>query len=211
MAIVAKVLLVALLLGTAAHAQSPSRVRREGGRFWVECQSAPLDEVIREFAALSPLELWLDEGLSGKRVTASVKGATLKQAFEDLFEELTDVNYVFTLDPANPERVTKIYAGGGGGGRLGREPTVAAAEAEEQVMEAEDELPPELDSEAQEGLDALRELFELQNENDGQDPGAPGGTSPELEELLKNFPELERELSGIAQPTKPAKKEKPPQ
>ncbi len=207
----ARVLLVALLLGTAAHAQNPSRVRREGGRYWVECQSAPLDEMIREFAALSPLELWLDEGLSGKRVTASVKGATLKQALEDLFEELTDVNYVFTLDPANPERVTKIYAGSGGGARLGREPTVAAAEGEEPVVEAEDQLPPEPDSEAQEGLDALRQLVEQPNEDGGQAQGAPGETSSELEELLKNFPELQRELSQIATPTKPAKKAKPRQ
>ncbi len=171
--------------------------------------------MIREFAALSPMELWLEEGLSGKRVTASVKGATLKQALEDLFEELTDVNYVFTLDPANPERVTKIYAGGGGGGRLSREPTVAAAEVDEPVMEAEDELPPELDSEAlssspeaQEGLDALRELYEQQNEAAGEDPDAPGESSPELEELLESFPELQQELSEITQPTKPPKKEK---
>jgi len=82
--------------------------------------------MLREIAALSPMELWLDEGLSGKRVSADVEGATLK-ALEDLFEDVDGLNYVLTFDPSNPERVTKIYAGGGGGGRLGREPTVAAS------------------------------------------------------------------------------------
>ena len=101
-------------------------MKHERGRFWVQCQSASLEEILRELAALSPMELWLDEGLSGKRVSATVEGATLKQTIEDLLEEMTDVNYVLAFDPSNPERVTKIYAGGGGGGRLGREPTVAA-------------------------------------------------------------------------------------
>jgi type II secretory pathway component GspD/PulD (secretin) len=122
---VARVLVASLLLAMLASAQTP-RVRQEGGRFWVQCQSASLEDVIREIAALSPMELWLDEGLSDKRVTANVERATLKQALEELFEQVSDVNYVFTFDLANPERVTKIYAGGGGGGRLGREPTVAA-------------------------------------------------------------------------------------
>ncbi len=205
----ARVLVAALLLGTLAHAQTP-RVRKERGRFWIQCQSASLDEMVRELAALSPMELWLEEGLSGKRVTASIEGATLKQALEELFEEATDVNYVFTFDPANPERVTKIYAGGGGG-RLGREPTVASAEEEEppEVQEdpqAEGEYPLELDPEtlsndpdAQEGMDALRQLFEQQQ--------TEGVETPELEELLRGIPELQEELPPeLVQPAKPPKK-----
>jgi hypothetical protein len=125
---VRKLLVLALFFSPLAHGQNASRVRHERGRFWIQCQSAPLDEMLREIAALSSMELWLDEGLAGKQVSATVEGATLKQALEDLFEEVADVNYVLTFDPSNPERVTKIYAGGGGGGRLGREPTVAASE-----------------------------------------------------------------------------------
>jgi len=175
-------------------------VRHERGRFWIECQSAPLEEMLREIAALSPMELWLDEGLSGKRVSASVEGATLKQALEDLFEEVTDVNYVFTFDPSNPERVTKVYAGGGGGGRLGREPTVAASEPPEPEVEPEEdvaELPPELDPEAQEALGALRDFSDQQSAREsekedalGEEPAAP--LSPELEELLKSLPQKEK-------------------
>ncbi|MGH9392365.1 MAG: hypothetical protein ACRD1Z_22395, partial [Vicinamibacteria bacterium] len=127
-------LVLAILFSSLGHGQDVSRVRRERGRFWIQCQSAPLQEVLREIAALSPMELWLDEGLSGKRVSADVEGATLKQALEDLFEDVGGVNYVLTFDPSNPERVTKIYAGGGGG-RLGREPTVAASEAKKDQLQ----------------------------------------------------------------------------
>ncbi len=126
----ARVLLGVLLLGRLAHAQTP-RVWQEDGRFWIQCQSASLEEVVRELASLSPMELWLDEGLSSKRVTANIERATLKHALEELFEKATDVNYVFAFDRSNPERVTKIYAGSGGGGRLGREPTVAVEEESE--------------------------------------------------------------------------------
>ena len=182
-------------------------MRHERGRFWIECQSAPLEEMLREIAALSPMELWLDEGLSGKRVSATVEGATLKQALEDLFEEVTDVNYVFTFDPSNPERVTKVYAGGGGGGRLGREPTVAASEPPEPEVEPEEdvaELPPELDPEAlltspeaQETLGALRDFFDQQSARESGKEGASGEEpagplSPELEELLKSLPQKEK-------------------
>lgn len=182
-------------------------MRHERGRFWIECQSAPLEEMLREIAALSPMELWLDEGLSGKRVSASVEGATLKQALEDLFEEVTDVNYVFTFDPSNPERVTKVYAGGGGGGRLGREPTVAAPEPPEPEVEPEEdvaELPPELDPEAllaspeaQEALGALRDFLDRQTARESGEEGASGEEpagplSPELEELLKSLPQKEK-------------------
>jgi hypothetical protein len=193
-------------------------VRSEGGRFWIECRSAPLEDVLREIAAESPLELWLDEGLSGARVSASVEGATLKQALEEVFEDAKSVNYVLTFDSSNPERVTKLYAGAGGGGRLGREPTVAASEPEEPAENAE--LPPELDPEAlldspgaQDALGALREFFEMQRarqnggEGDSSDP-----SSTELEELLENLPQFPRDAfkpGPAPDPASPAKKEKP--
>ncbi len=192
-------------------------MRSEGGRFWIECQSAPLEEVLREIAADSPMELWLDEGLSEKRVSASLEGVTLKQALEEVFEEVKDVNYVLTFDPSNPERVTKLYAGGGGAGRLGREPTVAASEPEPM----EPELPPELDPEAlmsspeaQEALGVLRQFFEQQESpQDGEaadSAEAPSSELPELDELLKNLPQFSRgTFTPGPNPSQPAKKEKP--
>jgi hypothetical protein len=173
------------------------------------------------------MELWLDEGLSETRVSARVDGATLKQALEEVFEKVKDVNYVLAFDPSNPERVTKIYAGGGGGGRLGREPTVAASEPEgepppEEPAEDSPALPPELDPEAllespeaQEALGALREFVESQQnapQNDGQSDSSDA-RSPEglgLDELLKNLPELQRgSLPPGPAPAPPVKKEKP--
>jgi hypothetical protein len=119
---VARALLLALLAATFAQSQAP-RIRHEEGRFWVHCQSAPLEEILREIADLSPMELWLEEGLSAKRVTAKIERATLKQALEEIFDNAPGVNYVLSFDRANPERVTKIYAGSGGDGRLAREPS----------------------------------------------------------------------------------------
>jgi type II secretory pathway component GspD/PulD (secretin) len=121
---VARVVAAALLLGSLAQPEAP-RVRGERGRYWIQCQSAPLEEILREIADLSPMELWLDEELSQKRVTATVERATLRQALEEIFEQVAGVNYVLAFDPTNPEKVTKIYAGAGGG-RLGREPTKPA-------------------------------------------------------------------------------------
>jgi hypothetical protein len=218
---VGKLLVLAFFLPplALAHGQDAPRVRQERGRFWIQCQSAPLEETLREIAALSPMELWLDEGLSGKRVSASVEGATLKQAIEDLFEKVKDVNYVLTFDPSNPERVTKIYAGGGGGGRLGREPTVTASEPEPEPEEPQDDLDTllqELDPEAllgspeaQEALGALREHFEQQAAEGGSD-GTLEKLSPDLEELLKSLPELEGVLpEATAKPAPPTKKQEP--
>ena len=221
-----RLLVLVFFFGPLAHAQN-MRVRSEGGRFWIECQSAPLEEVLREIAAHSPMELWLDEGLSGKRVSASAEGATLKQALEEVFEEVKDVNYVLTFDPSNPERVMKIYAGGGGAGRLGREPTVAASEPE---PEMEPELPPELDPEAllespeaQEALGALRQFLEQKHALQDGDGAVSSDTPPpelselpelpelpELEDLLKNLPQLSRgSFTPGPTPPPPTKKEKP--
>lgn len=219
-------LVLVLFVAPFARAQEVS-VRSERGRFWIDCQSAPLEEVLRKVAADSPLELWLDEGLSEKRVSARVDGATLKQVLEEVFEKVKDVNYVLTFDPSNPERVTKIYAGGGGGGRLGREPTVAASEPEpepEEPAENSPTLPPELDPEAllgspeaQEALGALREFVEQQQnapQNDGQsdssEPAPPEALA--LDELLKNLPQFQSgqfEPRPAPVPANPVKKEKP--
>lgn len=114
--------MASLLIAAFAGAETP-RVRHEGGRFWIHCQSASLEEILREVADLSPMELWLEKGLSEKRVTVSIERATLKQALEEIFEKAPDVNYVLSFDRANPEKVSKIYAGSGGEGRLSREPT----------------------------------------------------------------------------------------
>lgn len=190
-----RLLVLVLLVGPFAFGQN-LQVQIEGGRFSIQCQSAPLEEVLREIAAESPMELWLDEGLSGKRVSASIEGATLKEALEEVFEEAKDVNYVLAFDPSNPERVTKIYAGGGGGGRLGREPTVAASDPEiatTDPIENGSELPPDLEPEAlldspeaQEALGALREFLEQRS---GEEAGSPDATSPELEDLIESLPE----------------------
>ncbi|MGH9392455.1 MAG: hypothetical protein ACRD1Z_22865 [Vicinamibacteria bacterium] len=216
-------LVVVLFACPPANAQDASRVQTERGRFWIECQSAPLEEMLREIAALSPMELWLDEGLSEKRVSARVEGATLKQALEEVFGEVKDVNYVLTFDPSNPERVLKVYAGGSGGGRLGREPTVTAFEPEpEEPVENPADLPPELDPEAllgspeaQDALGVLRDFFEqqkaLQNDQDADSSDAQTTDEsdlPQLQELLKNLPQFQQ---GTFTPTpaNPAKKEKP--
>ncbi|HJS73685.1 MAG TPA: hypothetical protein VJ921_05315 [Vicinamibacteria bacterium] len=118
----ARVLMASILVATLAGAQTP-RVRHEGGRFWIQCESASLEEILREIADLSPMELWIEEGLSEKRVTAKVERATMKQALEEIFEKARGVNYVLSFDRTNPEKVSKIYAGSGGEGRLAREPS----------------------------------------------------------------------------------------
>lgn len=111
-----------MLLAFSLSVRASERVRSENGRWSIECNDASLQELLSEVAAVSQVELWLDEGLEAKKVSVSVSGVTMKQAVEKLLQNVK-VNYVLYFDSANPEQVTKIYVGGGGAGRPGREPS----------------------------------------------------------------------------------------
>jgi type II secretory pathway component GspD/PulD (secretin) len=209
---VSRFLVLVLLVAPFARAQEVS-VRSERGRFWIDCQSAPLEEVLRKVAADSPMELWLDEGLSEKRVSARVDGATLKQVLEEVFEKVKDVNYVLTFDASNPERVTKIH---GGAWRPVASPGAASnrKSLENSPFRAD---PKRFAPEAQEALGALREFVEQQQnapQNDGQSDSSDAAP-PEalaLDELLKNLPQFRSDQSAprpAPVPANPVKKEKP--
>jgi hypothetical protein len=142
-----------ILTLSAAVGGASERVRIEKGRFWIECQNASLSEMLREMAAVVPMEIWLDEGVEDERLSLSLSGATMKTAVEKLFED-TKLNYVLYLDPDDAERVAKIYVGSGGGGRLGREPTLSTTGPLEPV----DELDPGQFLESPEAREALRDL-----------------------------------------------------
>lgn len=155
------------------------------------------------------MEVWIDEGAEDERVSLSLRGVTVKAAVEKLFES-SKLNYALTADPADADKVAKIYVGSGGGVRLA--PSV----------ETEEELDPEqfLESpEAQDALRALKRFLEQQKDAVATSEGAESieGVPSELEELLDSIPELPvppepatpREKDGPKPEAK--EKEKPPQ
>jgi type II secretory pathway component GspD/PulD (secretin) len=158
------------------------RVRTENERLSIECRDASLTGILREIAAVVPMEVWIDEGAEDERVSLSLRGVTVKAAVEKLFES-SKLNYALTADPADADKVAKIYVGSGGGVRLA--PSV----------ETEEELDPEqfLESpEAQDALRALKRFLEQQKDAVATSEGAESieGVPSELEELLDSIPEL---------------------
>jgi hypothetical protein len=169
-------ILVLLLLPASVFASG--RVRSENGRFSIECADASLSEILREIAAVTPMELWLDEGLADRKVSVSVAGVTMKQAVERLFRDVK-VNYVLYLDAANPEKVAKVYVGGSGGGRFGREPTVSSGDGAGTDVDAPPLPPPALDPESLlQSPEARGVLDELKNFLDQRDAAGESGLDP---------------------------------
>jgi hypothetical protein len=186
----------------AAVVGANERVRTDNGRLWIECRDASLSEVLREIAAVVPMEVWLDEGAGDERVSLSLAGVTMKTAVEKLFES-SKLNYALTLDPADADKIARIYVGRGGG-----EGPAAPAEPEE-------DPDPEQFLESPEAQDALRDLksfLEQQktavetSENAGSSVGLPS----ELEELLDSIP-VPPTSPPPPEPPKAKEKEKPPQ
>ncbi len=184
-----------MLVVFAASGGASERVRTERGRFWIECSNASLEEILREIAAVAPMELWLDEGLRDQKVSVSLSGVTMKEAVQTLFEDVK-VNYVLYLDSASPERVDKVYVGGSGAGRLGREPTIPSEPAGSPPQEPvqgnvervdDSELPPDVDPDellqspdARKMLGELKNLLKQQNAADENDsPRAEGADGAE--------------------------------
>jgi hypothetical protein len=191
-----------ILVLLAALGGASERVRTEKGRWSIQCRNAPLPDVLREIAAVAPMEVWLDEGVEEERVSLDVIGVTMKAAVEKLFES-SKLNYVLYLDSTDAERVAKIYVGSGGGGRLGREPTVAGTAPPEGLDELEAEQFLE-SPEAQEALKDLKSFLEQQKAAvEERGSAEPSDDVPlELDELLGSIPEL---------PASPKEKEKRPQ
>jgi hypothetical protein len=173
----------AILALVSMVAGASERVRAENGRLWIECRDASLSEVLREIAAVVPMEVWLDEGegVEDERVSVSLAGATMKAAIEKIFEK-SRLNYAVVFDPADGERIVKVYVGTG----AGRLATPA---------EPEGALDPEVFLETAEAREALRELKGFLEEQKGalessETSDSSEGVPSELEELLESILEL---------------------
>jgi hypothetical protein len=182
-------------------AGASERVRTENGRLSIECRDASLAEVLREIASVVPMEVWLDEGAEDERVTLSLRGVTVKAAVEKLFES-SRLNYGLTLDPADADKVARIYVGSGGGVRLAPPVEPEAALDAEEFLES---------PEAREALMELKSFLEEQKTASETPENAESGEAfpSEIEELLDAI--LDLPASSVpAEQTAPREEPDPP-
>jgi hypothetical protein len=200
----------ALVLSLAAAVGASERVRAENGRLWIECREASLFQILREIAAVVPMDVLLDEGVEDEKVSLFLNGVTTKAVVERLLES-SKLNYALTLDPSDSERILKIYVGSGGGGGI-----TAPLETEDELDAGEFLESPE----AREALRELKSFLEQEAASETSESAESGeGVASEIEELLESI--LDLPASSLPAETaapqeeanspKPKEKEKPPQ
>jgi hypothetical protein len=177
--------LAALMLTHAPGAGALERVRSEDGRLWIECGNGSLSEVLRDIAAVSPMEVWIDDGLGEERVSCSLSGVTMKEAVETIFEN-AKANYALYLDPVNPEKVAGIYVSSRGA-------TAPQGPPEEPRDPPSEDLGDEglfESPEAQEALRGMKKFLEerMAGESSTDDPDT-AEVLAEIEALLEGVPE----------------------
>jgi hypothetical protein len=225
-------LIPVLFLGLVAQVGQASELRSELGRYWIEFDSVSLEKVLREVAAISPMELWLDGSVSEKRVSVRVEGLSLRQALSKLLES-SGSNFVLYFDPTDGEKVVKLYAGTSDAGRLAPTPTVdtvAGPSADETSPQMHPELadwifhlhPDDAAASVEDDGEALRDFLQLladergledpvdasepEDNEETTDEAAPEAIPTALSDFLSAMPQLPAKPHD---PTK-APRENPP-
>ena len=106
---------MAILAFTApnAHSQSTS-VSYHGGLITIRCSDATLEQVFEQIKSETGLELFLEDPVKSKRLTADIEAQPVNQALERLLAG-AGVNYAMMFDREDWQRVDKIFIGEGGG------------------------------------------------------------------------------------------------
>ena len=174
-------------------AAGPVEVRRDGHKLWIQCESTVLEDVLQKVAEVVPMELWLEDDIKSTLLSADIEGEDMRDAFEELMEN-APVNYVLYFDAQEPQRVTKLYVGGGSA-KVAQQPSREAPEPEPPPIPDIDALDIEellMSPETAQLLEALREVFEQQGlDIEMGDPDDPNSLSSLPEELQKLLPTLQ--------------------
>lgn len=215
-----------LVMASSTVLAQPVSVVHENGLLTVSCRNAALSDVFEAIEREAGIELTLDDEVKSKRLNAELTGVPVARAVQQILEG-AGVNYVVMMDPANWNRVGRVYVGAGGGGparSAAPMPRRPAYEPPEPVEPMEDEFYD--DQEALEALEALEnELMEdpdqlppeeLQDEfGDQPFPVNPPGASPVPSYLPPNptFPRsrFTPGLPGNQPATQPPRQQNPAQ
>jgi len=113
---------MAILASTApnAHSQSTS-VSYHGGLITIRCSNATLEQVFEQIKSETGLELFLEDPVKSKRLTADIEAQPVNQALERLLAG-AGVNYAMMFDREDWQRVDKIFIGEGGGAVASSQP-----------------------------------------------------------------------------------------
>ena len=104
--------ILALFTAQDAQAQSTS-VSYQGGLITIRCSEATLEQVFEQIKSETGLELFLEDPIKSKRLTADIEAQPVNQALERLLAG-AGVNYAMMFDRENWQRVDKIFIGEGG-------------------------------------------------------------------------------------------------
>jgi hypothetical protein len=165
---------VALLATTVGVAEAQSlTVSYQDNLITVRCNNAALGEVFEEISQATGLELFLEDGVKAKRLTADIRGEPLYHAMERLLAGV-GVNYAMMLDQDDWQRVAKIFIGEGG------EPVASSQPASPVTTRR---LPPRRGAPAADEAfaDPYDETLD-EPEEDFTDNGAPPGETDEAED-----------------------------
>ena len=103
-----------------AHSQSTS-VFYHGGLITIRCSDATLEQVFEQIKSETGLELFLEDPVKSKRLTADIEAQPVNQALERLLVG-AGVNYAMMFDREDWQRVDKIFVGEGGGAFASSQP-----------------------------------------------------------------------------------------
>ncbi len=103
-----------------AHSQSTS-VSYQGGLITIRCSNATLEQVFEQIKSETGLELFLEDPIKSKRLTADLEAQPVNQALERLLAG-AGVNYAMMYDREDWQRVDKIFIGEGGGAVASSQP-----------------------------------------------------------------------------------------
>ena len=109
-----------------AHSQSTS-VSYRGGLITIRCSNATLEQVFEQIKSETGLELFLEDPVKSKRLTADIVAQPVNQALERLLAG-AGVNYAMLYDSEDWQRVDKIFVGEGGGAVASSQPAPQSKE-----------------------------------------------------------------------------------
>ena len=131
--------LAILAIATAvAEAQSLS-VSYRNNLITIRCDNAALGQVFEQIKSATGMELFLEEPIKSKRLTADIEAQPLNLAVERLLAGV-GVNYAMMYDQEDWRQVAKLFIGAGGGPVASRQPApgVSSGRATRRAQPIED-------------------------------------------------------------------------
>jgi hypothetical protein len=109
----------------SAQAQSLS-ISYQGNLLTIRCENASLGQVFEQIGSVTGMELFLEDAVKSRRITADIDSQPLNLAVERLLAGV-GVNYAMMYDPKDWQQVSKLFVGEGGGPLASNQPATGRA------------------------------------------------------------------------------------